>query len=217
MPASSPDPQLILLAKRPGPGLVKTRLMPELSAEEAAGVATWLIIRTVQLATGAWPGPVHLLCWPDPDYEVFREIAANTRIQPGLQSAGDLGNKMSNALCRATAGGTPAAVMGCDVPHCPPDQLRLAADLLTQGHDVIGPATDGGYYFIGLQACRPGLFTGVSWGGPDVYRTTVATAARLGMEFIALDKLRDIDDHEDLEAVSDQLPIPESWLHQETW
>lgn len=200
------------MAKRPVPGRVKTRLMPELSAQEAAGVAAWLIVRTAHLASGAWPGPVHMLCWPGLDHDIFREVAASTRIQLGLQSRGDLGEKMSDAICRVTNRGAPAAVMGCDIPHCPPGQLRLAAGMLEQGRDVIGPGTDGGYYFIGLQACRPELFAGISWGGKGVLHKTLAAAAGLGMDFGELEPLRDIDDYEDLVAASDRLPMPESWL-----
>ena len=98
----------------------------------------------MQLATGAWDGPVWLLAWPDADHELFLNLAGKTGIHLGVQSAGDLGAKMSDAICRFTANGRAAAVMGCDVPHCPPRQLRLANEALRRGDAVIGPSTDGG-------------------------------------------------------------------------
>ena len=131
--------------------------------------------------------------------------------QLGVQIEGGLGEKMSGAICSHTARGIPAAVMGCDIPHCPPCQLRRAGELLKAGRNVIGPGTDGGYYLIGLQICQPGLFSGINWGGVDVFRKTMELATVLGIEFTALDTLRDIDDYRDLVAVADKIPILKPW------
>ena len=206
MPAERGAPALALMAKRPEPGRSKTRLMPELSARRASDAAASLIRETANLAVQAWPGPIHLLCWPDRHHEVFSEIARDTRIRTGVQAAGDLGAKMSQAICRLAARGHPAAVMGCDVPHCAPAQLRRAFELLSRGRSVFGPATDGGYYLIGLQDCLPELFLRHAWGGPDVARQTLQRAAALGIEFATLDAMRDIDDYRDLEAAANELP-----------
>lgn len=211
MPAEGPAPALILLAKSPIPGQVKTRLMPELSAHDAAEVAAALIRASVRLAVHAWTGPVFLHGWPDLDHDVFNDLAESTRIQLGVQIEGGLGEKISGAICSHTAKGIPTAVMGCDIPHCPPCQLQLAGESLKAGRNVIGPGTDGGYYLIGLQNCQPGLFSGISWGGVDVFPKTMALAAALGIEFTVLDTLRDIDDYRDLVALADQIPILKQW------
>ncbi len=194
-------PVLILFAKCPVPGRVKTRLMPQLSAEQAAQVATQLIEQSVHLAVQAWPGPVWLLTWPNTDHELFRALSRDTRIQLGNQSPGNLGEKMHNAMGKFTEKETAAAIMGCDVPHCPLDTLRTAGDLLQQGLNVIGPSTDGGYYFIGLQQCRSKLFEGIKWGGDNVLQATLAAARGLNIEFNQLPALRDIDSFEDLTHV----------------
>lgn len=202
MPARDGAPALILFAKCPVPGQVKTRLMPELRAEQAARVAAQLIEQSVHLAVQAWPGPVWLLTWPNSDHALFRALSANTRIRLGIQSSGDLGLKMTHAICKFTQRETAAAVMGCDVPHCPLDTLQLASDLLEQGQYVIGPSTDGGYYFIGLQQCLPELFTGMEWDGGNVLQSTLAAANALDIDFYQLPALRDIDSFEDLKHVS---------------
>ena len=202
MPDRGGAPALILFAKCPVPGQVKTRLRPELSAEQAAQVAAQLIEQSVHLAVEAWPGPVWLFAWPNTEHALFRTLSANTRIQLGIQSTGDLGLKMTHAICQFTERETAAAVMGCDVPHCPLDTLHLAGDLLEQGQYVIGPSTDGGYYFIGLQQCRPELFTGMEWGSGNVLQSTLAAAHGLDIDFYQLPALRDIDSFEDLKHVA---------------
>jgi len=194
------------MAKSPVPGRVKTRLMPELSASDAAGIAALLIRETARLAANTWPGPIHLLCWPDQKSSIFREIADSTRIRLAVQSTGGLGERMNTALCGFTSQGVPAAVIGCDVPHCPSDQLHLAYTLLSEGQNVIGPSLDGGYYFLGLQLCHPGLFSGIRWGESDVLQMTMKRASELGIEFAALSTVRDIDDYGDLVAAASVIP-----------
>jgi len=202
MPVNNRAPVLILMAKCPVPGQVKTRLMPAMNAERAAQVATILIERSVRLASDAWPGPVWLFAWPTVDHHLFRLLTQTTRIRLGVQSTGDLGEKMANAIGKFTTQGIATAVMGCDVPHCPPDTLRLASELLEHGNNVIGPSMDGGYYLVGLQKCRYELFTDIKWGSNDVLQATLAAAGRAGIEFTRLQVLQDIDRYEDLKHLS---------------
>ena len=119
---------------------------------------------------------------------------------------------MSNAICDFTSRGIPAAVMGCDIPHCSPDQLLRAFSLLEDGKNVIGPGVDGGYYFLGLQDCLPDLFAGIRWGGSDVLERTLKYAAQLGIELTALDSLQDIDSYADLVAAASEIPDLQRWL-----
>jgi rSAM/selenodomain-associated transferase 1 len=186
--------------------------MPELSTREAAELSALLIRETARIAAVAWPGPILMLCWPDHDHPVFTEVARDTRILIGTQIQGDLGDKMRHALDDSTSRGIPGAVMGCDVPHCPPEQIRRAYGQLRAGRDVIGPCVDGGYYLIGLQQRRPELFSGINWGGADVLSATLAAAAGLGVDFTLLAPVRDIDDYEDLVAASFRLPKLAAWL-----
>ena len=206
------QPTLILFAKSPVPGRVKTRLMPELDEQQAAQVATFLIEHTVQLALNNWQGPVALHAWPDPDHVVFKSLSATHDLVLASQSQGDLGEKMYNALRVVTDEGLPAAIMGCDVPHCPGRLLKDACDLLHGGRDIIGPTSDGGYYLIGLQHPHAEIFKDVSWGSNSVMQRTLAAGRNCGVHFTQLASLQDIDRFEDLKRVVGFLPDLRKWI-----
>ena len=192
------QPELILFAKQPVPGEVKSRLLPDYSPERAAEIAAFLIRATVELAVSAWPGDVTLYVSPDPEHPLFRNLAREFHIRLAPQAGGDLGAKMLSALREGVERNGCAAVMGCDVPHCGWDVLDQANDWLARGKNVLGPTEDGGYYFIGLQEARPELFENMPWGSNQVLPMTLARAEALGMEFDLLAKLRDIDTARDL-------------------
>jgi hypothetical protein len=192
------QPELILFAKQPIAGQVKTRLQPDYSPERAAEIAAFMIRATVELAVSAWPGDVALHTWPDIDHPLFQELAREFHIRLAPQAGGDLGARMLSALREGAERHGCAAVMGCDVPHCGWDVLDQANDWLARGKNVLGPTEDGGYYFIGLQEERPELFENMPWGSNQVLAMTLARAEESGVEFDLLAKLRDIDTARDL-------------------
>lgn len=196
------SPVLVLFAKTPLPGAAKTRLMPELDANQAAAVAARLIRDTVQLALAHWRGVVQLSVWPEPEHPLFDELHARHAVRVSRQAPGDLGRKMHLALFEWTARGIPAAVMGCDVPHLPPPALERANRLLRQGRAVLGPARDGGYYLIGLTRACPALFRNMRWGSGAVLRDTMRAARGADLRFALLPTMRDIDTAADLTAVA---------------
>ena len=196
------QPELILFAKQPIPGQVKTRLQPEYSAAQAAEIAGFLIRATVELAVSAWPGAIYLYAWPDSKHVLFHELADRYPIRLAPQAEGDLGIKMLSALRQGIERAGSAAILGCDVPHGGGGFIDQANDLLAHRKNVLGPTEDGGYYFIGLSEARSELFEDVEWGSTRVLATTCARAAKLGMEFEMLTTLRDIDTAADLWLVS---------------
>lgn len=192
------QPQLILFAKQPVAGRVKTRLQPDYGPEKAAVIAAFMIRATVELAVSAWPGEIMLYGWPGIDHPLFRRLADEFHIQLLPQAQGDLGAKMLDALRAGIGRGECTAIMGCDVPHCGWDVIDQANGWMARGRNVLGPTEDGGYYFIGLQAARPELFEDMPWGSERVLPMTLARAEKLGMEFNLLKTLRDIDTAADL-------------------
>ncbi len=196
------QPELLLFARKPIPGEVKTRLTPEYGAARAAEIAAFLIRATVELAASAWPGRIYLYAWPDPEHPLFRELAREFPVTLATQIEGDLGAKMHAALREGIARSGAAAVMGCDVPHGGWVTLDQANDWLARGDNVLGPTEDGGYYFIGLQETRAELFEGIEWGSDRVRATTLTRAEALGIEFEMLPLLRDIDTAADLWLVA---------------
>ncbi len=200
-------PTLYLFAKQPVPGRVKTRLQTHCSPEQAAAVAATMITATARRAAAAWPGQVTLCGWPDTEHALFVTLACRFGLGLLGQPAGSLGEKMLAVLEVGINRGGGAAVMGCDVPHVPPDDLRLAYAALAGGRNVLGPAADGGFYFIGLCRTASGLFDGVEWGTREVAAQTVKAARTAGIEFHAmLTELRDVDSWEDLQVVAESCP-----------
>lgn len=187
----------------PEPGQVKTRLQPSCSPERAAIIARELIIQSLELVTKSWPDELCLHVWPNVEHPFFKDLQSRYGVQLRPQVSGDLGTKMSAAISRGIHKVGAAAVMGCDVPHCPGEILSQAHEVLLRGENVIGLCEDGGYYFLGLTQHAPGLFENIPWGGDKVASATLARARALEISFgLQLPPLRDIDSWEDLEAAA---------------
>lgn len=195
---------LILFAKAPVEGKVKTRLTPKLTPQQAMRVAEVLLEETVKMTTAVWPGKVVLAVWPDKSHPFIAYLLETYNIECTLQVEGDLGTKMYHAI---EDQGYPCVVMGCDVPHCDPKILNHAYEKLLDSEDVIGLTHDGGYYLLGLQASCPALFKSVDWGSATVSETTLAIAKQHKLSFQQLTILNDIDEYADLLEVSSQFPV----------
>jgi len=193
------DIPLILFAKVPKAGKVKTRLTPQLSFEQAKKVAEILLIKTLQLATKYWSGKVILAVWPNDQDEFIQKLQSQFMIELMVQVEGDLGQKMQTAMQSV---GYPCAVLGCDVPHLPELQLIKAHDNLLSGKDVIGPTNDGGYYLLGLQESTPSLFIKQDWGNDSVLQQSYVIAKQRQIDFSILSAISDIDTYEDLKMAS---------------
>ena len=193
-------PNLILFAKAPVPGQVKTRLIPHCGARQAAEIAAGMVRRTVDKAVAHWPGPVSLCVTPDAGHPLFVELQERHGIGLSVQAGEDLGARMHHALVAGIARHGAAAVMGCDLPHLPPAVLVDAGDHLCRGEPVIGPSRDGGYYLIGLAAAAADLFRDIAWSTDRVLTQTRERAGGLGLRLTELPAMNDIDTWEDLVA-----------------
>ena len=190
---------LYLMAKAPRAGQVKTRMRPELNAETAARLARLMLEQTVENACRHWPGEVALCIWPRAGHPAFTRLAAKHQLAVTVQADTDLGGRMLAALDRGIARAGGAAVMGCDVPHCPGEVLAAAHALLARGENPVGAAEDGGFYLLGLRRADAALFDGVRWSGPEVLDAVRARAAAAGVRLRDLPPLRDIDRYCDLQ------------------
>lgn len=207
-------PDLLLFAKQPLPGAVKTRLERDYSRAQVGEIAKFLITVTVECAVANWPSDVYLCGAPDCEHALFRALADRFQLRLASQDTGDLGARMLGALRAGIERRGAAAVMGCDVPHCPPEVIERAHEELARGRNVIGPTEDGGYYLIGLQQAAPELFADIAWGGAEVAAVTLARARALGMQFIELPTLRDIDTPESLWLVAQEFEPLRHHLYQ---
>jgi rSAM/selenodomain-associated transferase 1 len=191
--------RILVFAKAPVPGWVKTRLVPALGEAGAAQLYRQLVERTLDTALSAGLGAIELWCAPDTNDPYFAACAKRYGVRLRAQGQGDLGGRMARALKRTLATGTPGLLIGCDCPVLAPAYLREAAAALAGGSDaVFGPAEDGGYVLVGLARMPPAqLFEDISWGTALVMQETRARLGRLGWRWRELATLWDVDRPED--------------------
>ena len=198
---------LIVFAREPVPGQVKTRLIPALGADGAAQLYRRLLGIALR-ATAATPC-AHRQLWcagaPAAGGECAR-LAAGHGCTLHHQGAGDLGARISAALTEALAATDRAVLIGSDCPDYTPAYLSAALAALDDHDAVLGPAADGGYVLIGLRRPAPALFTGISWSTPTVLAETRAALRQLGLTWAELPTLHDLDCPEDLAGL-DRLPV----------
>jgi rSAM/selenodomain-associated transferase 1 len=205
-----PDSLLLIFCKAPIAGQVKTRLQPELSAEQAAAAHRRLSRFTLDRAFQHALCPVRLYCAPDSLHPFFSECAAEYPLTLANQGSGHLGEKMHQAFVEALADYPNAVLIGCDCPSLTLADLRLAFSYLQAGKPaVIAPAEDGGYVLIGLNAPQPALFENIVWGGEQVLQDTLQRAAEAGIEVEQLDRQWDVDTAADWQRFLACQPVQE--------
>jgi rSAM/selenodomain-associated transferase 1 len=191
--------RILVFAREPRPGQVKTRLVQTLGPAGAAALHHTLVDRTLDVATAAAPGRVELCCTPDRAHPLLAELAARHGIPTWPQGSGDLGTRMARAVERAGTTARHAIIIGADCPAITADYIRHATAALADGRDaVIGPAEDGGYVLIGLRRPVPGVFLDIPWGGTDVCDAQRERFAAAGLGWTELAMLWDLDRPSDL-------------------
>jgi glycosyltransferase A (GT-A) superfamily protein (DUF2064 family) len=192
---------LVVLAKEPVPGHVKTRLCPPCSPAEAARVAAAALADTLDAALGSRADRVVLAldgrpgAWCPPGVVVVG------------QGHGALDRRLAHAWSHGTGRG-PALQVGMDTPQVSAAELdRAMSALVDDGVDaVLGPATDGGWWALGMRRPRPEAVLGVPTSRPDTGARQAARLAALGLRTRLLDPYTDIDTWPDALAVADQAP-----------
>jgi len=190
--------RIVVFAKAPVPGRVKTRLIPALGETGAAQLAERMLEQALQQALAAAVGPVELCMSPAPDAPEWAGITLPAGIDISDQGEGDLGARMARAARRAIARGEAVLLTGTDCPDLTAARLRVAAAQLV-GHDaVLHRAEDGGYPLLGLRAFDASLFENMPWSTPAVADLTLERLAALDWTVWVGDTLRDIDEPADL-------------------
>ncbi len=195
-----PDARILIFAKAPEPGQVKTRLIPALGAEGAADLYSHLLERTVAFVTAAGLSPVQLWCTPDPNHAFFQQLASQYDLSLYEQSGVDLGERMYSAADLALKESEAVVLIGADCPLLGRVHLSQSLQWLMDGNDaVVGPAEDGGYVLLGLRQNDAVLFEEMPWGGDQVLRLTRERLAGLGWCWQELEMLWDMDRPADIE------------------
>lgn len=194
MTAADTGTVLIIFARAPSPGAVKTRLIPLLGAEGAAGLHARLVKRTLETARAASMRRVELHCAPDTEDPFFSFCAGHYGVSLKPQADGDLGARMQAAFTQALMKHSRVLLIGSDCPALTARNIRHADGALRDGADaVFVPCEDGGYALIGLTRADPELFDGIAWGGDGVMAETRARLTALGWRWRELETLWDVD------------------------
>ncbi|HTW02874.1 MAG TPA: DUF2064 domain-containing protein [Streptosporangiaceae bacterium] len=185
---------LLVIAKQPVPGRVKTRLVPPCTHEQAAALAEAALADTLHtmlmaparrrvLVLEGEPGP-----WLPSGFEIVR------------QRGGPLDERLASAFTAVTG---PALLIGMDTPQVTPGLLTVdwrAADAF------FGPAADGGFWALGLRVPDPALLRGVPMSTPDTGAVQRARLLTAGLRVADLPQLRDVDTAADAVAVAREAP-----------
>ncbi len=202
---SRPRGRLIVFTRWPEPGKTKTRLVPTLGEEGAAKLQRDMTEHTLDTARRLVSDNTAELevRYAGGNRERMREwLGSGLSLKP--QGRGDLGQRMARALRSAFgSGSTAAVVVGTDCPDLRPHILGSAFAGLEHADLVVGPATDGGYYLIGMAASAaakalPCIFENIPWGTGEVLSRTLSGAEKAGVELELLGQLADVDRPEDL-------------------
>ncbi len=204
---------LIVFARAPRLGAVKTRLAVGLGASGAVDIYAALLGHALRLAA-QWPGPRYLACADVPSQIYFQQLPAAASFNVVLQQTGDLGTRMRAALADALACHASALLMGSDVVDNHLEDLRHAGAHLQGACDVVlGPVADGGYWLIGMNRDQPTLFESLPWGTAQVSAQTLQRCATRGLVVRELPLRHDIDEPADVQrhaallAVLPRLPL----------
>ncbi len=185
---------LIIMAKVPAPGAVKTRFQPVLSGEESSELARALLLDTELVASQSNCESVFACAPSDGDDELRAMLHREHRIlgQKGLS----LGDRMLNAFSDILDGRPACAVMiGTDCPLLSCEILEQAFCELESGKDaVLGPTADGGFYLIGLKSPDARVFANVEWSTSKTFDQTVSNIEKLGLSLSNLEELEDLDE-----------------------
>jgi uncharacterized protein len=185
---------LVIMAKAPEAGRVKTRLCPPLAAPEAAELSRCFLLDTIERVREI-PGVSPVIAHDPPESaSFFAALAPEFGLR--AQRGGDLGARMAGCIAAGLAAGAPAVILiGTDAPHVGAEQIRRAVGLLGEGaHDVVlGPSEDGGYYLIGLRQLHRELFDSMAWSTESVLSETIARCRSLQLRVAQLTPCYDVD------------------------
>lgn len=189
---------LIIFAKEPEKGRVKTRLAGHLSQVERLKLYKQFLKNTLSLvrdikhcrriiaydSDGKTPSFLKKIA---PDFEFYRQKGKN------------LGERIFDAFKAFSAANTETVIIGSDSPGLPGGYINRAFKELNKKDLVLGPAYDGGYYLIGLKKPYRGVFEGIEWSLSSVFDKTLKKAKKLKLKIAVLDFWYDIDTPQDLQ------------------
>ena len=190
---------LIIFARAPVLGQVKTRLIPGVGQRKATSIYKKLLSKTIALARKSDFSSIQVWVDGDIQHEYFKQLKKRYGFKIYRQTGRDLGMRMSNSFHTILRNYPIAILIGSDCPELTLYDLRQAQRYLENDHDVVlGPAEDGGYYLIGLKKNEYCLFQNIKWGNDTVIAETCSRINMLNLKLQLLPVHRDVDRVSDL-------------------
>ncbi len=196
---------LIIFAREPLPGMVKTRLAAALGDLAAAELYETMLQDV--LKTARQLSDIETVVFWDCEEESLLRLADRYRCCSRHQRSGDLGARMQAAFEVMFANGCEhCCIIGSDAPDLPLSYIQEAYRMLEvrQTDVVFGPCIDGGYYLLGMRQVWPQLFTGMTWSCADVLEQSLAAARDSALTAALLPEWQDIDTLNDLSAFQER-------------
>lgn len=201
---SHPNRTLVIMAKAPKPGRVKTRLTESLPSSAVTALYRCLLEDTLALATSLTSVEVAVMC-PEPDQEELAQLLGNT-VQVVAQKGEGLAAGLTSVFLHFTADGQRHVIaFNSDSPHLAPSVLESAFEILATHDVVIGPTHDGGYYLVGAKAAHPALFESDGMGTGSALDRLLSRTKVLELSTGCTEPFYDIDIATDLILLAREL------------
>jgi len=195
------NPAIIIMAKVPQAGTVKTRLQTILTAEKCAELSEAFLEDTLEKAAAICRNVV--LAYAPAGRKKLLAKMVSPEIITIEQTGANLGEKMERAFRYAFARFSPVVMIGTDSPTLPARYLSEAIEALEKNSEIVlGKSTDGGFYLIGLREIIPNLFDGIEWSTPRVFEQITRNIRDQGIENLKL-----LPEHYDVDTPADLLTL----------
>jgi len=204
--SSASDRVLVIMAKAPRPGAVKTRLIPSLSADAVTDFYRCLLEDTLELARSLGDVEIAIMC-PDSDVSEMAQMAGN-QVSVVAQKGEGLAAGLTSVFVHFSEGQQrPTVAFNSDSPHLPGSVLEGAFETLAAHDLVVGPTHDGGYYLVGAKTSHPTLFANDGMGSSSALERLLTRARVLGLSVDFTDPFYDIDVAGDLTRLAEELRV----------
>src|SRR4029077_3403066 len=203
---SLPDRTLVIMAKAPKTGMVKTRLAESLPSPAVTALYRCLLEDTLALARSLTSVKVAVMC-PASDHDELAPLLGNT-VQVVAQKGEGLAAGLTSVFRHFTAAGRQHVIaFNSDSPHLAPSVLDSAFEMLATHDIVVGPTHDGGYYLVGAKATHPSLFEGDGMGTRSALDRLLTRTKLLELSTGFTEPFYDIDVADDLIQLAGELRL----------
>lgn len=191
---------LVIMARSPDAGLIKTRLSAVLDPMQRIALYEELLQGTIHRLRAIEGTDTMIAVAPEGSSKFIKSYFDRFALPLITQQGEDLGTRMHSCVKEAHDRGYEQVVLvGTDIPELSPLEIMTATDMLKKADIILGPSEDGGFYLAAMRKAHAGLFDGIRWSAPDTLKQTVSRAEALGLSTAFAPVLWDIDTPGDYE------------------